>query len=102
MAKKATAAAGGKNPEPVLISPGEDDKKYKVKVFLSPDHSIEPVINFISSAKKSIDVYMPGNKGNCFQLTFCAIQNGKLGHILVTFLLFLLCGWQKPTQFFEV
>ena len=58
--KKTPAPMSSSNPEPVNITPGKDDPKHKVKVFLSPDHSIKPVADFISSASKSIDMYIPG------------------------------------------
>ena len=45
-------------PKPVI--PDNQGKKYKVSVFMSPDHSIEPLADFVQSAKKSIDMYIPG------------------------------------------
>ena len=45
------------NPEPVYIN---DKKKHKVKVFMSPDHSIQPLAEFVQSAQQSIDLYVPG------------------------------------------
>ena len=43
--------------EPLEIS---DDTSHKVTMFNSPDHSIKPLVDFIKSAEKSIDMYIPG------------------------------------------
>ena len=43
--------------EPVMIS---EDTSHNVTMFFSPDHSIQPLVDFIESAKKSIDLYIPG------------------------------------------
>ena len=61
------------NPQPVMIPAGKDNQNHKVKVFLSPDHSIKPVVDFISSAKKSIDMYIPGLLNNLA----CIIPNAE-------------------------
>ena len=54
----AKSAAGSQlNPQPVFIN---DEKKHKVTVFMSPDHSIQPLADFIMSATKSVDLYIPG------------------------------------------
>lgn len=43
--------------KPLEIS---DDTSHKVTMFNSPDHSIQPLVDFIKSAEKSIDMYIPG------------------------------------------
>ena len=74
MATGGIPSVPGSNPQPVIISQddqdqndkkkkkkgGSKDQKHKVKVFMSPDHSIKPFADFIQSAKKSIDMYIPG------------------------------------------
>ena len=41
------------------VHPTPDGKKYKVTVFMSPDHSIKEFAAFIMSATKSVDAYIP-------------------------------------------
>ena len=48
------------NPKHIVLSAPADDGKHKVKVFMSPDHSIQPLADFIQSATKSIHMYIPG------------------------------------------
>lgn len=67
------SAVMASNPQPVMIPAGKDNQNHKVKVFLSPDHSIKPVVDFISSAKKSIDMYIPGLLNNLA----CIIPNAE-------------------------
>lgn len=48
------------NPDPVKLTPQPNGPLHKVKVFMSPDHSIQPLVEFIKSAKTSLDAYIPG------------------------------------------
>lgn len=52
------ATSVGEDLKPVVPDP--DGKKHKVTVFISPDHSIKEFTDFIMSATKSVDAYIPG------------------------------------------
>lgn len=49
------------NPDPVDIT---GDTTHKVTLFVSPDHSIKPLVELIESAEQSIDIYIPGLKND--------------------------------------
>ena len=46
--------------DPNPVKPDPDGKQYKVTVLMSPDHSIKEFADFIMSATKSVDAYIPG------------------------------------------